>query len=43
MVVLGAYAPGSCDFATRCLIIEVKFLNGHINHQLEDFEIFSFF
>ena len=43
MVVLGAYAPGSCGFATRCLIIEAKFLNGHINYQLEDFENISFF
>ena len=43
MVVLGAFAPESCDFATRSQIIGAKFVNGHINYQLEHFENFSNF
>ena len=43
MVVLGAFAPESCDFATRSQIIGAKFVNGHINYQLEHFSNFSNF
>ena len=43
MVVLGAYAPGSCDFAPRCWSIGAEFVNGHIYHHFEHFESFSFF
>ena len=38
MVDLGAFAPKTCDFASRCYIIGAKFANGHINYQLEHFE-----
>ena len=41
MVVLGAYAPGSCDFAPRCWSIGAEFVNGHIYHHFEHFESFS--
>ena len=33
MVVLGAFAPGSSDFATRSQIVGANFVNGHINYQ----------
>ena len=39
MVILGAFAPVSSDFATRCLL-GAKFVNGHINYPLEHLEIF---
>ena len=38
MLILGAFAPEACDFATRCLIIGVVSANGHINYQLGHFE-----
>ena len=44
MVVLGALMPHvSGNFATRCYIIVAKFVNEHINYQLEQFENFSLF
>ena len=33
MVVLGAFAPESSDFATRSRIVGANFVNGHINYQ----------
>ena len=35
---LGALAPGENDFVTRCFIIQAKFVNGHINYQLDHIE-----
>ena len=43
MVVLGAFAPGSSDFGTRCQIIGAKFVTGHINYPLENLEFLSFY
>ena len=43
MVILGAFALGSCDFATTSQIIGTKFVNGHINYQLGHFANFSSF
>ena len=40
MVVLGAFAPGSSDFATRCRIIGAKFVNGPVNYPLVHLEFF---
>ena len=39
MVVVGPFAPGSCDFVTSFYISGAKFENGHINYQCgENFE-----
>ena len=38
MVVLGPFAPGTCDFASRCYIIGATFVNGLFNYRLEHFE-----
>ena len=43
MVVLGAFAPGSCDIATRCQMVGDRFANEYINIQLEHFENELFF
>ena len=43
MFVLGAFAPGSSNFATRCQIIGAKFVTGHINYPLEHLVFLSFY
>ena len=41
MVVLGAFAPESCDYATSCETIGAKFANGLINYQFQIISLFT--